>query len=382
MSFDILITGDFYVGTHAGGRLLPFVVERNAHAIFGELLPILQDSKVTVINLEAPIVAQHSPIDKTGPNLQMPLKVIEVLTDSGINVACLANNHIMDHGISGLESTLDILKANHIDVVGADIKEELKQKSLVKEINGQRIGFLNICENEWISDADNQAGANGLDEVSFYYQIKELKLITDFIFVIFHGGNEYYPLPSPRIKKLMRYFVDLGADAVVGHHTHTFSGFEIYNGKPIYYSLGNFIFDSQKNTKGKNWHHGLAVGFDIAENKIIHKIIPFKQHSETLGVQILKGQELTDFEQELQRYNAIIQEDELLQESYVGFANQKTLQYQSFLNPYEGKLSSLFKKGILPSVFSKNKSKLLLNLIRCESHREILEIILQKRYKK
>ena len=91
---------------------------------------------------------------------------------------------------------------------------------------------------------------------------------------------------------------------------------------------------------------------------------------------------MTDFEQELERYNAIIQEDELLQESYVGFANQKTLQYQSFLNPYEGKLSSLFKKGILPSVFSKNKSKLLLNLIRCESHREILEIILQKRYKK
>ena len=147
MSFDILIAGDFYVGTHASGRLLPLVDQRNANAIFGELLPILQDSKVTVINLEAPIVEKISPIDKTGPNLQMPSKIIDVLSDAGINVACLANNHIMDHGISGLTTTLEILKANDIDVVGAGINEESKRKPLVKEINGKRIGFLNICEN-------------------------------------------------------------------------------------------------------------------------------------------------------------------------------------------------------------------------------------------
>ena len=62
------------------------------------------------------------------------------------------------------------------------------------------------------------------------------------VVVIYHGGNEYYPLPRPELKKTFHFLADIGADAVVGHHTHVFSGYEMYNGIPLVYSLGNFFF--------------------------------------------------------------------------------------------------------------------------------------------
>lgn len=381
MDFDIFIAGDFYVGNHANGRLLPLVEENRVDDLFGELLPVLKNSKLSIINLEAPIIDQDLAQIKTGPSLKMPNKIGNILSDAGIDLVCLANNHILDHGAIGLKNTLQILKDNSIAVVGAGMNEKEKTAYSIKTIRDKKIGIVNVCENEWISDKDGKVGANGLDEVDIFYQIKNLKSLTDFIIVIFHGGNEYYPLPSPRIKKTMRFFIDLGADAVVGHHTHTYSGNEIFKEKPIYYSLGNFIFDSQKKSKGKNWNIGIGLGITIENNKLIPQMVPFKQHAEKIGVNVLRNEELISFNKEIEELNFIIQDEKLLKAAYGKFANQLSIQYQSFINPYEGKLSSLFKKGLLPNIFSKNKNKLLLNLIRCESHRDVLEIILNNKLK-
>jgi poly-gamma-glutamate synthesis protein (capsule biosynthesis protein) len=76
---------------------------------------------------------------------------------------------------------------------------------------------------------------------------------SNYTILIVHGGHETFEYPRPRMKKLYRYFIDVGVDVVIGHHTHCFSGHEIYKGKPIFYSLGNFVFD-------QNWSKKTSVG--------------------------------------------------------------------------------------------------------------------------
>ncbi|WP_295333288.1 CapA family protein [Flavobacterium sp.] len=377
MSYDILVCGDFYVGPHAGGRLEPLVERREYATLFGELYPDLQQSALTIVNLEAPVITSGQPTSKTGPVISMKPIVLGALQNAGVNLVTLANNHIMDYGVAGFEETLTRLEQSDIAFVGAGKTKAVRKQPYIKEIKSKKIAILNVCEHEWITDAKSEAGANGVDVIDHFTQIQELRDSVDFILVIYHGGNEYHPLPTPEMKKIFRFFIDAGASAVVGHHTHTFSGYELYKDRPIFYSLGNFIFDSNKKAKGENWHTGMAVGFTIAEAAMRFEVIPFSQHEATLGLTKLESNRLKKFENTIQHYNAIIANDERLQEEYVGFAQKMGLQYLSFINPYEGKLSSLYKKGLLPSVFSKNKLLLLLNLVRCESHKQLLTIVLQ-----
>jgi poly-gamma-glutamate capsule biosynthesis protein CapA/YwtB (metallophosphatase superfamily) len=376
MSYDVLVCGDFYIGPHAGGRLGKIVEEENYSQLFGDLYDDLKSSKLSIVNLEGPVLEAGVTTPKTGPSISMKPSVLKALSDVKIDLVTLANNHIMDYGINGITETISRLKEINIDYVGAGINKNEISKPFLTIINSKKVAIINVCEHEWITDFHSEAGANGLDFIENYYKIQELKTKADFVIVIYHGGNEYHPLPSPQIKKIFRFFVESGASAVIGHHTHTFSGYEVYKDCPIFYSLGNFIFDSNKESKGENWNKGISVGFNIIEKKLIFEIIPFIQNDREVGMKKMNDIELTDFDSKMKLYNSIISNDLQLTSEYDKFAAKKQLQYMSFINPYEGKISSLYKKGYLPSVFSKNKVLLLLNLMRCESHKALLERIL------
>jgi poly-gamma-glutamate capsule biosynthesis protein CapA/YwtB (metallophosphatase superfamily) len=381
MSYDILVCGDFYVGPHAEGRLDAVVANKEYALLFGELYEDLKGSNLSLVNLEGPIVSSGNPSPKTGPVISMKPLVIEALLDANINLVTLANNHIMDFGIEGFKETLTRLNESNLNFVGAGLSKTARRKPFITEIKSKKIAIINVCEHEWISDINSESGANGVDLIENFYQIQALRSTIDFIIVIYHGGNEYHPLPRPDMKKIFRFFVDAGASAVIGHHTHTFSGYERYHDCPIFYSLGNFIFDSNKKSKGENWNTGIAIGLNIINNQLDFQIIPFLQNDKEIGIKKLKAQPLQDFEVKLKKYSEIINDDQKLQEEYNRFAGKMGLQYLAFINPYEGKLSSLFKKGILPSVYSKKKILLLLNLIRCESHKYLLEHILKEKIK-
>jgi poly-gamma-glutamate capsule biosynthesis protein CapA/YwtB (metallophosphatase superfamily) len=382
MSYDVLVCGDFYVGPHAGGRLDAVVANKDYATLFGDLYEDLKASKLSIVNLEGPVLNSGNPSPKTGPVIAMKPLVLEALVDADINLVTLANNHVMDFGIEGFKETITRLNQSNLSFVGAGLSKTVKREPFLTAIKSKKIAIINVCEHEWITDINSESGANGVDVIEHYYQIKALRSTTDFIIVIYHGGNEYHPLPTPEMKKIFRFFVDAGASAVIGHHTHTFSGYERYHDCPIFYSLGNFIFDSHKKSKGENWNTGIAIGLTIINGQLDFKIIPFLQNDEAIGIKKLEGQALQNFEVKLTKYNEIINDDQKLQEEYNRFAQKMALQYEAFLNPYEGKFSSLFKKGLLPSVFSKNKILLLLNLIRCESHKYLLVNILNEKIKK
>ncbi|MGH1433684.1 MAG: CapA family protein [Lewinella sp.] len=378
MGYDIFLCGDFYVGPYSGSRVPDILDSKIPQSVFGDLSTYIKNSKIGVLNLEAPVCSAGRKLPKTGPSLRMGKEVLPLLENAGFNLVTLANNHIMDYGEAGVTATINGLTKHNIRHVGADIQQSHIDKPFIETVGNYKLGIINICENEWINSPNSLASANGINEVNAYYQISTLRGIVDKTIVIYHGGNEYYPLPSPRIKRLFRYFVDCGADAVVAHHTHVASGFEVYKNSPVFYSLGNFVFDSTKK-KSPDWYHGLAVGLNLKEDTIDFKILPFIQDfGNKNGLSLMEGNVYLDFMAKLHSYNDIIRDDMRLDDCFKEFARKKRLQYNSFLNPYMGRMVSLFKKGLLPNLLSASKKRLILNLCRCESHNDILKVTLME----
>jgi len=150
----------------------------------------------------------------------------------------LANNHILNYGLSGLNETVNLFKKNNISSVGIN-------NIVYKEINSSTVAFVSYND---ILPRNNNISI--VDEKVIEKQIKEAKAKSDFVIVMFHWGREYSrsplsdsPVAKNDPKKIGRLAIDSGADLVVGNHPHIIQGYEKYNGKYIFYALGNFIFD-------------------------------------------------------------------------------------------------------------------------------------------
>lgn len=372
----ILITGDFCPINRIAG-----LVDTSKYAdIFCDFLPIIKDSDISVTNLECPLIENGTKIEKSGPNLKASKKSIEALTYAGFDIVTLANNHIMDYGDEGLVSTLDSCKEAKIDVVGAGNSLSEAKKPFFKVVNNIKIAFVNFCENEWSTTTGEYLGANPLNPIANFNQIKEAKLNADYVFVIVHGGHENYQLPSPRMTETYRFFIDSGADSVIGHHSHCISGYEIYNEKPIFYSLGNFVFDWPKKRKSL-WNEGYAVQFTIDNNGINFTIHPYTQGEENqnLGVKLMKDSKKKNFMSEIALLNDKISKPKLIDAEFNKYVYKLQQQYYSYLQPYSNRyLVALYNRKLLPSFISKSKKRLLLNVIRCEAHKDVLVKILNK----
>lgn len=371
----IVFTGDFVPIKRAED----FVESSQYGHIFNNMIDVFDSADFSITNLEAPLIDFGSPIIKTGPNLKAKEKSIEAVKFAGINMVCLANNHIMDYGDIGLRKTLELCKLHNIYTVGAgqNYNEAAKYKTI--ELKGKRVSFINICENEWSTTNNDKPGTNPLDEISVFHQINSAKSNSDYVILIIHGGHELYGLPSPRMKKLYRWFIDIGADAVIGHHTHCFCGSEFYRGKPIVYSLGNFVFDKNPKLTIKDWFSGCAAKLVFSDKNIDIELIPFHQFDEVTGVRLYDSSEQEEFKLLCEQKTTIIENDIALNSCFQIFLNNIGQKYYSYLEPTMNKyILAAIKRNILPTKLKGDYKLLLLNLIRCESHREIVTKILSE----
>lgn len=372
---NIFISGDFAPNL----RVSKLIFNREYEKLFNDILPIIQNSDLAITNLEVPLIDKGIPIDKTGPNLKASPLSIGALKFAGFNLVTLANNHIMDYGEDGLTTTIKACLDNDIEVIGAGKDYNHASEIKYKVLSGKRISFINITENEWSTTQGDYPGANPLDIINQYYQISEAKRNSDYLILIIHGGHEHYDLPSPLMKKLYRFFIDLGADAVIGHHTHCFSGFEFYNDKPIVYGLGNFIFDRFNRNYSSSWHRGCAISLLIEESKINLEFYPYSQCTEKIGIQLFDEIAKSEFLAEVIEKEKIIKSDDLLNEKFKNFKLTQTKKYQFYLEPFQSKfIYFAIKRNIFPRFIKGKKRLLLLNLIRCESHRELVMSILNE----
>ncbi len=372
----ILFTGDFCPQL----RIHELVEQERYDLIFNDFKKELDGNDLNIVDLECPLTVEIKTIHKTGPHLKASPKVINALKFAGVNVVAMANNHIKDYRSEGLLETIQHCKNAGIATMGVGSNLKEARAPYYIELKGIRIAILNITENEWSNTQGDESGANPLDLVKNFNDIQEAKEKSDVVIVVFHGGNEFYELPSPRLKETFRFFVDAGASAVIGHHTHIVSGYEIYKGSPLFFSLGNFCFDwpGQRNSF---WNIGFAVRLKfVKDREVSFDILPFKQNDDVAGVHALSTAEREKFDANIVRLNAIIADDDMLNEKFTAFCEEKKIIYQIYLEPYRNNLlASLYKRGLIPSFFSKQKKRLHLNIIRCESHRDVLLQILKEK---
>lgn len=369
----IFVSGDFC----PVGRIEDKILSNTANDIFGDLLPVIMDADISITNLESPLTTRNKPILKTGPALKGISETANLLKNAGFDLVTLANNHIMDYGERGLKDTLEELDINNIKYVGAGNNGNEARKIYYLKKNGLNIAIINIAENEWSTTDDEKAGANPINPIANYYFIKEAKENADKVIVITHGGHELYDLPSPKMKELFRFFVDVGADIVINHHTHHISGYEIYKNAPIFYSLGNFIFDNPS-YKHSKWNSGISLLLHIDKSRLKFKILSFEQCNEYARISLHNENERSMIDHKIKGLNRIISSDKALKISFEKHVKSKSRLYTSYIEPIKNKyILALQNRKLAPRLITKKSKLLLKNIIKCESHREVLIKILE-----
>lgn len=375
----ILVAGDYC----PHDRVVPIIEEGRYEELWPDVLNITKDSDYSILNLECPIVEhQVAPIAKCGPNLKSSVKAIDAIKFAGFNCVTLANNHFLDFGDTGVSDTLEACQTYGVDFVGGGKNIDEACRILYKKIKGQILAIINCCEHEFSIATDNTGGSNPLNLVKQYYAIQEARQNADHVLVIIHGGVELFWLPSKRMIETYRFFIDAGADAVVNHHQHCYSGYEVYKGKPIFYGLGNFCFDWFP--EDYRWTSGYMVCINFVDKKDIKfDIIPYRQCAITPGVRLLKDDEIEFFLQELNGYNAIIANDEVREREYINWCNQKEGMYRLVLNPVNNRyIAWLFKSKLGNIIVSKRKLLQIFDYLVNESHIERVRMLMIKEISK
>ena len=243
------------------------------------LRSLIKSCDVKVINFEAPLK----------PDVTMPKQVRERLyqhDDSpaflkglGFNVFSIANNHSFDWGEEGFKKTRSALGGA---AIGAGYYDEAYEVKVV-EASGKRIGFLALSFAAYTGVFDDEAKYDGvgcayINDLKVNHVIIEAKKEVDYLFILPHDGVEYIDAPVPETVARYRDFIEYGADGVFASHPHTPQGWEFYMGKPIFYSLGNFYFNSKDGydyrvTNRPHWYEGLSVVLTIEDDGISTKVI-------------------------------------------------------------------------------------------------------------
>ena len=345
----------------------------NWQPLFKEVKPFFDGNDLNVLDLECPLTTSNDGIQKTGPHIKANPETAIILNHLNCELVATANNHFKDYGWKGMKETYEALTKHKISWLGSGANFEEASKTFYWKKDNTTIAFINVTENEWTTTVDSNPGCHPEDLAANFYKIQEAKINADFVVVIAHGGHEHYELPSPRMKKWYRFFVDAGADAVIAHHTHIISGYEVYNEAPIFYSLGNFCFDWQE-LRNLPWNKGMIVRLSFEKGKPITFETEFvSQNNDVVGLSLLNEDEKKVMLEHLKKLNAIILDDVKLDTEFKKYAETWKAVMNTWIQPYKGKImSSLYKRGFLPSIITKRKKLLYTNLIRCEAHRDIL----------
>ena len=365
----ILVAGDFCQRF----KVDEFVRKKLYGEMFDGIKPVVTRSDYSIVNFEFPIVREDvkpKPIPKCGPNLKGTKEAVEVVKYAGFKCCTLANNHILDQGEEcALYTKIELEKAG-IDTVGFGDNLKDAEKIRYIETDKETLAIINCCEHEFSIATEQSVGTNPLNPIRQFYVIKEAKKNADYVLVIVHGGHELYQLPSPRMQETYRFFIDAGADAVVNHHQHCYSGYEIYNSKPIFYGLGNLLFDNGSDVYS-NWNEGYMVCLDTVPNS--YEVIPYQQCvSGSSTVELIEGEKKRDFFKSLSLLNDMIKTPQILSLEFSKYTSMAQKNVISSFSPYSNiYMQEMGSRGWIPLLVSKKKILQMINNFECESHRDL-----------
>lgn len=202
-----------------------------------------------VTNEEFPFSTRGTP----APDKQFTFRVhpekVKLMQEMGIDLVTLANNHALDYGRDAMLDTIDTLDHVGIRHVGAGKNLAEARKPAIVELNGRTFAFIGATrvypEADWAAGTDSAGMFSAYDGgAALAEEVKAAKQQADYVIAYVHWGIEREEMPNEVQKSIAHRLVDAGADLVVGAHPHVLQGLEYYQGVPIAYSLGNFVFGS------------------------------------------------------------------------------------------------------------------------------------------
>ncbi|MCK4664906.1 MAG: CapA family protein [Bacteroidales bacterium] len=250
---------------------------------FIEIESLLKKGHYVIGNLECLSEGNEGENLKKKPRLKTNKVTLNYLNNLNIGLATLAHNHVYDNLLDGFNKTINFLDANNISHIGASTSKETVRVPLVKKIDDLNFCFLNYVTEDTNPNIPDDAPIflNYFDITKIKNDIKKYRQKVDYVIVLLHwggrleGGN-YPDSDQPEIAKKI---IDMGANLIVGHHSHTLQPLDIYKGKYIFYSLGNFCFS------------------DFESDNILHKLdLKRRTKSMILNIQFYKDNYQVDFD--------------------------------------------------------------------------------------
>jgi hypothetical protein len=213
---------------------------------FENVQPLLNSSDYVVGNLECIARGKDGENLLRRPRLSTTVETLAYLNKLNLSVVSLAQNHVYDHLEDGFRQTTEFLKKNDIKYLGASLNLESFRSPIIISKEGVCIGFLNYVTEDTNPRLPDNAGVylNIFDLDKVVADIQKIRATVDHVVLLLHWGGRvegglYPDFNQPAIAKKI---IDAGADLIIGHHSHTLQPFEVYKGKYIFYSLGNFCF--------------------------------------------------------------------------------------------------------------------------------------------
>ena len=251
-------------------------------------LHLLRDAHLAVLNLEAPVATRDTPFPLYKRYVyRMAPAGLEALRWAGVDLVSLANNHLMDHGVPGLRSTLDHLTRAGVAGVGGGESGAAARRGVVVKIGDTRVGLLSYMEDSFMHSLYVRSFAWGswpgcarLEAANLKLDIARLRRHADLVIILAHWGR-YYADVTLLQRLYGRLMVRYGADAVIGHHPHIHHPVGLHRGRPMVYSLGNYAFG----TPGReSFSHGLMARLVLQNRKLKRlELIPLATQNREIG---------------------------------------------------------------------------------------------------
>ena len=222
------------------------------NSISDEVLSIMESADIMMANNEFPYSDRGTPIAGKTYTFRADPKDVHIMKDMGVDIVSLANNHAFDYGADALIDTVDTLNDAKLPFVGAGKNFEEASHPVYFHVNGKVISYVSATQIERYGNpetreatADSPGVLRTLDPAKAVKAIEEADASSDFVVMYVHWGSESTDLVEKSQRDLAKAYVDAGADLIIGDHSHCLQGIDYVDGVPVFFSLGNFWFNSK-----------------------------------------------------------------------------------------------------------------------------------------
>ena len=347
--------------------------------VFGHILELAGNCDCFLANLECPLTTSVNRLSKEGPNLKCHPGVALGLKKVGLTLCSLANNHIFDYGVCGVQETIASLEEHDIAWYGVGENARTACEPMYMNINGLKIGFVTFAEHEFNWQSDEAWCTSMLVPAENVLHIQHASKECDALIVYWHGGPEHTHYPSPRMVGICRAFAKAGASAVLMSHSHAVMGCEVYQGVPIVYGLGNFLFDKSEG-RSVAWRVGTLAQLTIRAGQVSDiETIPVVSDSTTGCIDLLQGGQVGQFQEFYDSISHVLSDVQQIDELWKAFCAYRVLDLtkdvvKGFAMLIGGLCLQPFRrKGIVkPESWYHKGANLLRGWTVCENHQDVL----------